>query len=151
MPVSQPIRAAWEQIEAALQAIMNRCDGAHKLDGEGYSKYDRDDAAELLDNGWQSWDDAEKGMALSFTRKYSRQLREEDINSDAIIAAATAVEGRNGIVEVDDSFFHAISHKSDNAGIAGIAAAIPVSISHPVEGTSTPKVAPFALYERHSE
>lgn len=78
-----------DRIIDALQLIMDRCDGARMLDGEGYSKFDRPRAEELLDLSVDAWEDEEIREGKSLVRKYRRQLEAEGVDVDSIVNSGT--------------------------------------------------------------
>jgi uncharacterized protein with GYD domain len=81
----------------ALEAISDRCDGAVKLDGAGYSKYDRPIADRLQGLHLSQWAAKDVDEGLHLIRKYRKQLESMGVSIDDII-------GDMGmIVTMDDS------------------------------------------------
>jgi hypothetical protein len=84
----------------ALEAISNRCDGARKLDGAGYSKYDRPIADRLQGLHLSQWSAKDIDEGLHLIRKYRKQLESMDINIYDVIGSMEAV------VEMDGNNFN---------------------------------------------
>src|SRR6266478_6828246 len=87
-PKPKLIDPSWSlerRIWAALEAISDRCDGARRLDGAGYSKYDRPIADRLQGLHLSQWTAKDVDEGLHLIRKYRKQLESMDIKVDDVI------------------------------------------------------------------
>lgn len=99
-------RQVAESIADALEAVRARCDGAHMLDGEGYSKFDRPDADALLDVRPELWTPEDLNLGKHLVRKYRRQLEEENFNVEDILNAGTTWSAKPSRAESRDRSAH---------------------------------------------
>src|SRR6267142_4664824 len=69
----------------ALEAISDHCDGAKRLDGVGYSKYDRPVADRLQGLELAKWTDKDIDDGLHLIRKYRGQLERMRVKMEDVI------------------------------------------------------------------
>lgn len=69
----------------AIEAISNNCDGARKLDGRGFSKYDRPIADMIQGFELAKWNGKIIDDAIHLVRKYRGQLEKMGISVDSVI------------------------------------------------------------------
>jgi len=69
----------------ALEAISDHCDGAKRLDGVGYSKYDRPVADRLQGLELAKWIDKDIDDGLHLIRKYRGQLERMGVKMEDVI------------------------------------------------------------------
>lgn len=69
----------------ALEAISGQCDGARKLDGVGFSKYDRPIADRLQGLHTDQWKNGDIDDGIHLIRKYRKQLENMSVSIDDIV------------------------------------------------------------------
>src|SRR5258708_25937021 len=80
----------------AIEMVSSQCDGARRLDGKGFSKYDRPIADMLQGLELAKWNGKCIDDAIHLIRKYRKQLELMGVNIDEVI-------GDMGMtVEMDD-------------------------------------------------
>ena len=97
-PKPDMIDSSWpleKRLWWAIEAISNNCDGARKLDGRGFSKYDRPIADMIQGFELAKWNNKIIDDALHLVRKYKKQLTAMGINIDDVIGDI------GGVVEID--------------------------------------------------
>jgi ATP-dependent DNA helicase PIF1 len=98
-PKQPQINPSWpleKRLWWAIEAISSQCDGARRLDGKGFSKYDRPIADRLQGLELGKWSNKVIDDAIHLVRKYRHQLELMDIKMDDIIGSMDAV------VTIDD-------------------------------------------------
>lgn len=96
-----------ERLRIALLELRRRCDGAHSIDGRGFSKFDRPLADGVI--AADEWDMPQQQLAEHLVRKYRRQLAAMGYDVNMILGVVDGVvmlgndNGDNGDIVLDSA------------------------------------------------